>query len=280
MRVAAPLLLGLLLLAACEVRAPAPEVVAAPPEPAVAAVVDGEVILRKTIEEQVAARTQGRALAAPERHRLLRAALEAEIKATLVAAALRTSGIQPPDGLEVLLDRIEPLEFDPAAVERIYRLEHGDKVRPQEARFSMILLRLPPDAGSVKEDRVRKDLLRVLRRIEGKMTFEEAAAEYSQDPSRELEGQWEFIDLRRLEPQLRAAVAAAPVGEVTGPVRTAEGWILLRVDGRRVEMDTEIGSRKAKIHRRLLMGLAAERREKFLKRLRQEATVEVAEDLR
>ena len=130
MRVAAPLLLGLLLLAACEVRAPAPEVVAAPPEPAVAAVVDGEVILRKTIEEQVAARTQGRALAAPERHRLLRAALEAEIKATLVAAALRTSGIQPPDGLEVLLDRIEPLEFDPAAVERIYRLEHGDKVRP------------------------------------------------------------------------------------------------------------------------------------------------------
>ncbi len=280
MRVAASLLLLLVALGACEGQPPAPDVAAPRPTPAVAAVVDGEVILRKTIEAQVVARTAGRTLSSPERLRLLRAGLETEIKATLIAAALRKAGIQPPDGVEVLLDRLEPLAFDPAAVERIYRLEHGDKVRPQEARFSMILLRLPPDAGAVKEDRIRKDLLRVVRRIEGKMTFEEAAKEYSQDPSRALEGQWEFVDLRRLEPQLRAAVAAAPVGEVTGPVRTAEGWVLLRVDGRRTEMDTEIGSRKAKIHRRLLMGLAAERREKFLKRLRREATVEVAEDLR
>jgi hypothetical protein len=279
-RLGAPLLLALLALGACEGKAPAPDVVAPPPTPAAAAVVDGEVILRRTIEEQVAMRTEGRTLTAQERQRLLRAALETQIKATLVEAALREAGLEPTDGLEVLLDQLEPLRFDPAAVERIYRLEHGDITPPQEARFTMILLRLPPDAGATKEDRVRKDLLRVLRRIEGDMTFEEAAKEYSQDPSRELEGQWEFVDLRRLEPQLRAAVAAAPVGKIIGPVRTAEGWALLRVDGRRVEMDTAVGSRKAAIHRRLLMGLAAERREKFLKRLRQEATVEVAEDLR
>jgi len=270
----------LLALCCCQDKAAAPDVQKAPPTPAAAAVVNGEVILRTEIEDQVAIRTGGRTLTSEERRRLLRAALDAQIEATLVAAALREAGIQSPGGLEELLDRVEPLDVDPGAVERIYLLEHGDATPPREARFSMILLRLPPDTGAAAEDHVRKNLRRILKRIEGTMTFEEAAQEYSQDPSREFEGQWEFIDLRHLEPGLRAAVEVAPVGKVTGPVRTADGWVLLRVDGRRTEMDTTIGSQKASIHRRLIMGRAVERREKFLKRLREEATVEVAEDLR
>ncbi len=251
-----------------------------PPPPAVAAVVNGEVIPLQEIEAQVTERAAGRTLSPKERHRLLRAALDERIRDTLVRAALRKAGIPVEEGLEALLDRVDPIDVDPGAVERIYRLEHGDETAPQEVRFTMILLRLPPDAGATLEDRVRKDLLRILRRVEGPMTFEEAAAQFSHDPSRELEGQREFTELRRLEPMLRAAIEASPAGEITGPTRTAEGWVLLRVDGRRSEMNTKVGARKAAIHRRLLMGRAEERREKFLKRLHQEATVEITEALR
>ncbi len=237
-------------------------------------------ILRKEIEDEVARRTNGRTVDAREQHRLLRMTLDAQVEAILVDAALRRAGLRPSDGLEALLDRIQPLNVDPGAVERTYLLEHGDTKPLREARFSMILLRLPPDAGVTAEDRSRKDLLRIRRRIEGSMTFEEAASQYSQDPTREFEGQWEFIDLQKLEPSLQAAVEAAPVGEISDPIRTADGWILLRLDGRRTEKDTAVGSRKAEIHRRLIMGRAAERREKFLKRLLEEATVEIAADLR
>lgn len=279
MRIAA-LLAALLAFGACEGRAPAPDVVDTTPALAVAAVVDGEVIPLKELEALVTERSGGRTLTAAEQRRLMRTVLNTRIEELLVDAALRDAGIPAAAGLEALLDRVEPIHVDPGAVERVYHLEHGDEASPQEVRFSMILLRLPPDAGAVLEDRVRKNLQRVLRRIEGAMTFEEAAKEFSQDPTRELEGQREFTEVHRLEPLLRAAIEAAEVGKITGPVRTAEGWVLLRVDGRRTEMNMEIGARKAAIHRRLLMGQAAERREKFLKRLLEEATVEVAEALR
>ena len=280
MRSLTPILFGLLALWACEDRAPARDTPGKPPKPAVAAVVDGEVILRKEIEDEVARRTNGRTVDAKEQRRLLRVTLDAQIEAILVNAALRRAGLQPSDGLEALLDRIKPLNVDPGAVERTYLLEYGDTKPLREARFSMILLRLPPDAGATAEDRSRRDLQRIRRRIEGSMTFEEAAKQYSQDPTREFEGQWEFIDLQKLEPSLRAAVEKAPTGEISDPIRTAEGWVLLRLDGRRTEMDTAVGSRKAEIHRRLITGRATERREKFLMRLLEEATVEIVEDLR
>ena len=183
-------------------------------------------------------------------------------------------------GLDRLIADQMPHSIDEDAVERIHHLEHGDETTKREARFSMILLRLPLDAGPADDDRVRRDLRRVLRRIEGSLTFEEAALEFSQDPTREVEGQWEYTELDRLEPLLRAAVETAEVGEITDPIRTADGWILLRVDGRRSEMDTEADARKAVLRSRLLAAHGTEMRDKFLKRLREEATVEVSEDLR
>jgi len=315
-------MLGLLFLPACEDRKPAPPEQRARAGPAAAAVVDGEMILRSEVEEQVARRTRGRNLTRRDRRRLLRAALDERVEAVLVDAALRKAGIRVPveeidlrlearredlggtrglgrflegtghteedlradlrreAGLARLLARLEPLRLDDEAVEKMYRLEYGDVGPPLEVRFSMILMRLPPDAGPGDEERVRRDIMRVLQRIEASMTFEEAAHEYSHDPSREFGGQREHIELRRLEPRLRAALEAAPVGKVTGPVRTAEGWVLLRPDGRRAEMDTAAAARKAGIRARLLDARIEERRGKYLKRLREEATVEISEDLR
>ena len=86
----------LLALCGCQDRATAPDVQGPPPTPAAAAVVNGEVILRTEIDDQVAIRAGGRTLTSEERRRLLRAALDAQIEATLVAAAVREAGIQPP----------------------------------------------------------------------------------------------------------------------------------------------------------------------------------------
>ena len=321
MKIPSLLLFALVALPGCGDRTPPPEAPAKTGPPAVAAVVDGEVLLRSDIDAQVDRRSTARGLDPEDRRRLFRSTLDEAILAALVDGALRRGGIQvaPEEvdlelearkatlgdegfthtmgktgqtlaelradlrreiGLTRLLDSQDPLRIDPANVERLYRLEHGDSASPREARFSLILLRLPPDAGPVEEERIRRDLLRILHRIEGKMTFEEAAKAFSQDPTREFEGQWEFTELERLEPLLRAAVEAAPAGEVIGPARTAEGWVLLRVDGRRSEMNMAVAEQKAQIRARLLTGRTAERRGKFLKRLREEATVEVAEDLR
>lgn len=315
-----------LVLAICACEEPAPRVPAPAPTPATApapaAVVDGEEIPRRLIDEAVTKRARGRPLSDRDRDRLIRTILKDRIEAVLVDAALHRDGIRiPPEevrlrlarrreelgggealrrfldqtgrtldglrgeigrevGLARLLARREPLHINDATVERMHRLEHGDAAPPLEARFSLILLRLPPDAGPVRKEQTRRDLQRILKRIEGGMPFEEAAAEFSQDPSRKTGGQWEYTEIRRLEPGLRAAVESQLIGTLTGPLRTVDGWVLLRLDGRRKSMDREAEARRATIRKRLLAARREERRAKFLKRLREEATVEIAADLR
>jgi len=313
-----------LCLLACACEEPAPRVASQAPAPALApaAVVNGEEIPRRLVDEAMARRVRGRTLSDRDRDRLLRTVLRDRIEAVLVDAALRSRGIRIPSeevtlrlarrqeelggdealrrflkqtgrtldelrgeigrevGLARLLARRDPLRVDDAAVERVHLLEHGDVTPPLEARFSLILQRLPPDAGPVREKQTRRDLQRILKRIDGGMPFEEAAAQFSQDTSRKAGGQWEYIEIPLLEPGLRAAVESLPVGVLAGPLRTGDGWVLLRLDGRRKSMDREAEARRAAIRERLLAALREERRTKFLKRLREEATVEVAADLR
>ncbi len=316
------LFVALVLACACEEPAPRVEAQSPAPAPAPAAVVNGEEIPRRLIDEAVVRRAKGRQLSDRDRDRLIRTVLKERIEAVLVDAALRSREIRiPPEevtlrlarqqkelggeealrrfldqtgrtldelrgeigrevGLARLLARREPLRVDDATVERVHLLKYGDTAPPLEARFSLILQRLPPDAGPVREKQARRDLQRILKRIDGGMPFEEAAAQFSQDPSRKAGGQWEYIEIPLLEPGLRAAVESLAVGVLAGPLRTGDGWVLLRLDGRRRSVDSEAEARRAAIRERLLAAGREERRTKFLKRLREEATVKIAADLR
>ncbi|MBM4372425.1 MAG: peptidylprolyl isomerase [Deltaproteobacteria bacterium] len=287
-----------------------------------AASVDGELVLRRDLEDALARTAGGRRLGEKERARRLRVLLDRRVEAILVEARLRAEGITADaeeveariaarraahggdeglrrsldatglsledlrreeareSGLEQFLDRERPLRLDDAAVLRIARERHGAPTPRLEARFALILRRLPPDAGPDAEGPPRRLLDRVLALLQGGMSFEEAAEAYSEDTSRVSGGQYDFSATSALDPRLRDAVLASPIGTVTGPLRTGDGMLLLRVDGLRAELQPDESARVAQVRGQLLAAQRSERRTDYLQELRAAATVEIAEDLR
>ena len=102
------------------------------------------------------------------------------------------------------------------------------------------ILLIPNEIRSSEETRELADNLRQ-RVIDGE-SFEDLAAEYSEDISNSLKGgDLGWVLPGQMVPQFEAAMNDTEVGEVSPPVESQFGWHILQVDERReVDMTNEI----------------------------------------
>lgn len=69
--------------------------------------------------------------------------------------------------------------------------------------------------------------------VEGELTFDEAVREYSEAPDLEENfGFFDGVDPEELEPTFRDALNSLQEGEISDPVLTPFGWVLIRLDRR------------------------------------------------
>ena len=83
-----------------------------------------------------------------------------------------------------------------------------------------------------------------------------------------------------LNPAISAAISSLKVGEVSQPIRQADGFQLVRVDERKEASVRPYDSPEVQgyIGRAATMERAEEARKKYLKKLREEAVVDVNKD--
>jgi EpsD family peptidyl-prolyl cis-trans isomerase len=103
-----------------------------------------------------------------------------------------------------------------------------------EIRTSHIFVALPPDATSDDEKTASKKLSEIASEIKaGKMSFAEAAAKNSEDPSSNVGGDLEYRMKDRLDPSYyRAALKLGKNGDITSPIRSAYGMHIIRLTGK------------------------------------------------
>lgn len=99
--------------------------------------------------------------------------------------------------------------------------------KPRALRLQDIFLRTRAD--SLVERRGRDTALDVRRKILAGLSFEDAAAQYSDDPRGKDGGTLGRFKRGELEPALETAAFAQPVGEVGPPVQTPYGFHLVKV---------------------------------------------------
>lgn len=101
----------------------------------------------------------------------------------------------------------------------------------KEVSASHILLTVPKNATPEVEEDVLKRIKQIRKEIiEGK-DFNEAAIEYSEDPSAKTnKGKLGFFSAFQMVVPFENAAFTTPVGEVSEPVRTSFGYHLLKVD--------------------------------------------------
>ncbi len=109
-----------------------------------------------------------------------------------------------------------------------YEAHRGQFQRPERAKVSYVTWPKKPSASDKAE--VRQLALDVKKEIEsGQKTFAEAAAIYSQDPSKDRGGDLGTFDRNAMVAPFTEAAFSLPVGKISDPVETPFGYHLIEV---------------------------------------------------
>nr|VFK66931.1 MAG: peptidyl-prolyl cis-trans isomerase D [Candidatus Kentron sp. UNK]VFK72674.1 MAG: peptidyl-prolyl cis-trans isomerase D [Candidatus Kentron sp. UNK] len=131
--------------------------------------------------------------------------------------------------LDTLPDVSEPTEDELRA---LYENRKADYIQPEQRRARHILIRLEPDADEAVVAAAREKLQDVAQRLEKGETFQDLAAQYSEDPgSASQGGDLGFFGVGVMDPQFEEKVYSLVEGERSEPVRTRFGLHLIELTG-------------------------------------------------
>jgi peptidyl-prolyl cis-trans isomerase SurA len=100
----------------------------------------------------------------------------------------------------------------------------------KEVNASHILLMVPKGSTTEKEEEILKRIVEIRNEIIAGKDFDEAAVEYSEDPSAKTnKGNLGYFTAFQMVVPFEDAAFTTPVGEVSQPVRSAFGYHLLKV---------------------------------------------------
>ena len=121
-------------------------------------------------------------------------------------------------------------------------------------------------------------MLSLRKRVEGGEDFAALAREYSEDIGSAQEGgELGWTTPGQMVPEFEQAMNATAVGEISEPVRTQFGWHIIQVLDRK-NQDNSAEFRKDKVRDEIRKRKIEEETELWLRRLRDEAYVEIEQD--
>jgi len=138
-------------------------------------------------------------------------------------------------------------------VQEYYQTHPKEFLVPEQIRARHILLKIPEGADKEELDQVRKKAEAIRERTSSGEDFEKAAQIESEDEATATKGgDLGLISRGTLNPALEKAAFQLEVGKLSGPVLTALGYHIIRVDEKKPETQIDFESAKAKIEEKLL----------------------------
>lgn len=154
---------------------------------------------------------------------------------------------------------------------RQYYLTHREELsQPERVRLREILVsteKSSPAELPEREERVRE----LLGRIRKGEKFEDLAKEYSDAPTAADGGELGYFEPGKLAPTIRDAVDKLNVGGVTDPIRTQQGWLILKLTEHPAAGVPPLEEAEEEIRNRLFMDEVQPALREFLSELRREA---------
>ena len=125
---------------------------------------------------------------------------------------------------EIAAPYLTDIEFNEQQIEELYRR------MKLEVDASHILLGIKQDASPEEEQEVLDKIKNIRKQIIAGKPFEDAAVEYSEDPSAQTnKGHLNYFSAFRMVAPFEDAAFTTPVGEISEPVRTNFGYHLIKV---------------------------------------------------
>lgn len=118
-----------------------------------------------------------------------------------------------------------------AEVEKAYEANKARFLVPRQYQIAQIFIALPADADRTTQDKAESKREEIRKKLRQKGTsFEDIARQSSDDASTaERDGLVGWVGETAMVPEVRAAVAGLEKGAVSEPIRTTDGWHLIRL---------------------------------------------------
>ncbi len=181
---------------------------------------------------------------------------------------------------QILIRRIVNMELTGTSISeeeaRDYYSRHMGEFKTEErVRASHIILLVTENSGQRAISEAKAKIESIMGEIRAGADFAETAAKYSQDASAKTGGDLGWFTRGKMLPAFEKTAFALGIGEVGGPIRTRYGFHIVKVTDREESKIKPFEEVSKQIYARLSNELYNRKRMEWLKRLRNQAYIEV-----
>lgn len=157
----------------------------------------------------------------------------------------------------------------PAKIDQYYAQHRADFSSKQEVRLRMIMIP-GGKSNAVSQKALAEEILSKL--VHGS-EFDRMAQIYSEDSTRELGGDWGWIEEKTLAPELSKVAFNLPKGKISNIINLAGNYYILKVEDKRGGVSRPLPEVRAEIQKKLEQEEAQRVQERWLTSLRQKAYI-------
>ena len=159
----------------------------------------------------------------------------------------------------------------PGRIEEYYRKHRDEFTSKEEVKLRLIMIpSRSADGNSAAQKAMAEE---ILGKLASGADFERMAQMYSEDSTRDLGGDWGWIERKTLAPELEKVAFALPVKKISNIVELGGNYYLLRVDEKRGGVTKPFAEVRTEIEKKLMQEESQRLQENWLAGLRQKASI-------
>ena len=159
----------------------------------------------------------------------------------------------------------------PTKIEEYYRKHRAEFTAKEQVKLRMIMIPGHADTGQSATQKALAE--EVLGQLVGGTDFEHIAQVYSEDGTRDVGGDWGWIERKTIAPPLEKIAFNMPVGRISNIIEYGGNYYILKVDERQGGTTRSLAEARPDIEKKLLQEEAQDLQERWIAGLRAKAFI-------
>ena len=159
----------------------------------------------------------------------------------------------------------------PAKIDEYYKAHREEFTAKEQIKLRLIMIPAHANDGNAAAQRSMAE--EILGKLANGAEFDRMAQIYSEDSSRDLGGDWGWIDRKTLAAPLEKAAFHLPVGRISNIIEFNGNFYLLKVEDKKGGASPSLAQVRDQIEKKLLQQEAQNLQEKWLASLRSKAYI-------
>jgi parvulin-like peptidyl-prolyl isomerase len=161
--------------------------------------------------------------------------------------------------------------ISPLKVDEYYRTHREEFTAKEQIKLRMIMI--PAKANDSTASSQRDMAEEILKKLANGGEFDRIAQIYSEDSSRDLGGDWGWIERKTLAPPLEKVAFNLPVGKISNIIEFSGNFYILKVEEKKGGTTRSLAEARDEIEKKILQEQAQELQERWIMSLRSKAYI-------